>query len=1093
MDQVRRPRFKPPLVRDKIRMEAAKWDIFETLESAVSAMPVDIPAGPVIGEGAGEMEPSRSLVGTAAVPARPVTAAALPAAPVTAAALPAAPVTAAALPAAPVTAAVLPARPVTAAAVPAASVAASLPAAPVTTAVTADALPAAPVAAGSDSGVALIESRLRPVIDRDTAELKLPKGKYFIPSNRRAFKQFIIQAYNKYKLPPVPSQPNPDACKNARASSKEVKTFQYQAFVRDYIQRPTPYRGVLVYHGLGSGKTCTSIASLEVLYNRGQKPIYVFTPAALSKNYRDEITKCGPFIFRPNNHWKWIAVPNMKIRTRESEFLINVMGIPVEILRRQRGAWVPDPTQSSNFDQLKIEEQRMIMDQIYRHIDYRYIFINYNGLQEGTVRNWACNNPTMFDGATIIIDEVHNLIRTINNSNLEGAYKDEPRNDANFMPKYCAAGRKYRISYLVYRMLCNAVGCKIIALSGTPIINYPQEIAILANLLAGDTRMVETTIPLGSKAKDAQIMDYLQRHPEVDFAEIIPQSHISKSLVRMTLIPSGCRKVIDEATGAFRGLVRDETLVGETTEIMRERDIAGWFERVRAGIDVPMSAPKMLGIERLPDLEKPFRDMFVDTEKLEVKSTMKLALMARLSGLISYYKGGKADLMARVTTDEIVPVDMSDLQLKEYTGMRKEEITKEQKESKRTKPAQGDAPGSMNPTLYDLVLKKQSSTFKIFSRAACNFAFPSDMDRPRPADFREAVRGLGLAEEDKAAAAASALAAEGAEGVPEPTDEIMVEQGARVTAYELAIRTALAELRNRGLDVFGKDVLPTYSPKFQAMMDRMDASRGPVLVYSQFKAVEGITLFGMALENQKGFKKFDVEPDGSGGWRLTKETLESGPGTFRYATYTGDEKAEKRDILKAVFNAAWNKIPAALAEQVKQLAGVDNNFKGEIIRAIMITQSGAEGISLANVRQVHIMEPYWNYVRLEQVKGRAIRICSHEDLPYEERTVDVYTYISCFSQKQIETRMVDETLLNFDRGLTTDQSILQLSSAKKKLADSLFEVMQASAVDCELNATENGAVACFRLSGSASMEPLFHPLITAHAASAEGLFRALAA
>ena len=37
----------------------------------------------------------------------------------------------------------------------------------------------------------------------------------------------------------------------------------------------------------------------------------------------------------------------------------------------------------------------------------------------------------------------------------------------------------------------------------------------------------------------------------------------------------------------------------------------------------------------------------------------------------------------------------------------------------------------------------------------------------------------------------------------------------------------------------------------------------------------------------------------------------------------------------------------------------------------MITQSGSEGISLKNVRQVHLLEPYWNMIRMDQVIGRA--------------------------------------------------------------------------------------------------------------------------
>jgi hypothetical protein len=234
-----------------------------------------------------------------------------------------------------------------------------------------------------------------------------------------------------------------------------------------------------------------------------------------------------------------------------------------------------------------------------------------------------------------------------------------------------------------------------------------------------------------------------------------------------------------------------------------------------------------------------------------------------------------------------------------------------------------------------------------------------------------------------------------------------------------------------------------------------------------------VGLFGLALEAQEGYKKLDIVNDG-GKWKLAGDV--GGADTPRYIAYTGDEDREKRNILLAMFNSKWSKVPGELADEIKRLAGADNK-KGKICRVFMITQSGAEGISLSNVRQVHIMEPYWNYVRLDQVKGRAIRICSHADLPPAERHVDTYIYISKFSPKQIAERRIAESILASDGETTTDQAIWELMKAKKKLADSLTEVMKAAAVDCELNSTENGGYACYRFQG-ATMAALFHPLIT---------------
>ena len=61
---------------------------------------------------------------------------------------------------------------------------------------------------------------------------------------------------------------------------------------------------------------------------------------------------------------------------------------------------------------------------------------------------------------------------------------------------------------------------------------------------------------------------------------------------------------------------------------------------------------------------------------------------------------------------------------------------------------------------------------------------------------------------------------------------------------------------------------------------------------------------------------------------------------------------------------------------------------------IMGTSAAAEGITLANVRHVHLMEPHWSPARHDQVIGRAIRINSHITLPEAERTVRISFYMS---------------------------------------------------------------------------------------------------
>lgn len=923
----------------------------------------------------------------------------------------------------------------------------------------------------------------------------------FVPQNRRYFKEFIIQAYARYRLKEVPLIPDPDACaKAAEASKKEVKTFAYQSFVRDYMQKPSPYRGVLVYHGLGSGKTCTSIAALEALYQEHQRPIIIMTPASLQPNYRDEITKCGPYIYRIQNHWTWVPVESLKTPTPEAELLLKVVGIPRNSIKKRGGGWVPDPAKPPNFDSLTNVQRRQIQEQIVEIMDARFTFINYNGLSSETVRSWACDPEKKFDGATIVIDEVHNLIRTINNANLEYYYKEEPRSMPEYKPKFCGlAVKKYNKSYLLYRMLCDAVGAKIIALSATPIINFPQEIAILADLLSGDGRMAEATLPIMDDVRVKKISNALKQHPEVDFAELVPRPDGSgNSTLRITPVPSGFTKVVNPESGEIRGFVRNAVAAGPE-EIARERDLEAWWSRISGTLEFGRRVkPTFSSFTRLPDTAEMFKEIFIDTERLQVKDATKFLLMARLSGLISYYKGGKKDLMADAK-EQIIYVDMSDQQLKEYIDVRVEEITRERSQSKKKK-------GPAKPNLYEQATQSTSSTFKIFSRAACNFSFPPDMERPRPADYREARKMIGA----KPGTSGDAVGdADGDRSVLDPEGILLnqVKVGEEVVeedevekedtlvpaaavrprmSYEDALAAAVIEFKDRAAELFSAGALKNISPKFQAIIDRLKGSAGPALVYSNFKTLEGVGLFGLSLEAQEGYKKLDIINTG-GKWRLAGDI--GGATTPRYISYTGDEDREKRNILLAMFNAKWSKVPGELADEMRRLAGSDNK-KGAICRVFMITQSGAEGISLSNVRQVHIMEPYWNYVRLDQVKGRAIRICSHADLPPAERHVDTYIYISRFSAQQIKDRRIAESILASDGETTTDQAIWELMKAKKKLADSLTEVMKAAAVDCELNSTENGGYACYRFKG-ATMAALFHPLITVDIREGAAAVRAL--
>ena len=144
---------------------------------------------------------------------------------------------------------------------------------------------------------------------------------------------------------------------------------------------------------------------------------------------------------------------------------------------------------------------------------------------------------------------------------------------------------------------------------------------------------------------------------------------------------------------------------------------------------------------------------------------------------------------------------------------------------------------------------------------------------------------------------------------------------------------------------------------------------------------------------------------------------------FRYVEYSGQIDQDKRDEYKNIFNMEKNKY-------------------GNIIKVILISVSGTEGISVFSVRQIHVTEPHWNETRIIQMEGRGIRYCSHQYLPLNERIVDVYKYIS----------IVHNDKYIFKE--TTDQQIKTFAIKRQNTINNFLDILKSSSIDCELNFEE---------------------------------------
>ena len=225
-----------------------------------------------------------------------------------------------------------------------------------------------------------------------------------------------------------------------------------------------------------------------------------------------------------------------------------------------------------------------------------------------------------------------------------------------------------------------------------------------------------------------------------------------------------------------------------------------------------------------------------------------------------------------------------------------------------------------------------------------------------------------------------------------------------------------------------------------------------------------------------------MKEEGTGIWKLAIRAEDMPKPKF--VLYTGTETAEEKEIVRNIFNGKWKNVPSTISRELLEIS--PNNIMGEIIKIFMITSSGAEGISLKNVRFVHITEPYWHPVRMEQVIGRARRICSHQDLPTELRTVSVFVYLMTLSPEQLASpeslnlRKSDVSKIDNKTPLTTDEALFEISNIKESLTLQLLKSVKESSFDCTLHSVSNSKeqLNCYSYGSDDSSKFISVPSIT---------------
>ena len=829
-------------------------------------------------------------------------------------------------------------------------------------------------------------------------DLEVEPKNWVLP-NRIGYNKYIYNTFHPSKYPTRQQQRQQTscACNNDVCEIPTVSLFPQQRIVRDFIQTNSPYRGILLYHELGSGKSAASIASAEGYV--GKRRVFVITPASLAQNYENELLKISTLGLNLKRSWT-----HLKIDTKDKaaiQVLSERYAISPSFVKKDGLVWVPlyeddipnahQVGESKRYSSMSPPEKEKINETILHIIRNRYTFISYNGLTQKLVSELTKKG---FDDSFVVIDEVHNFVSRITNGS--------------------------KLTRSLYNSLMGAKNLKMVLLSGTPIINNPYEISTLINLVRGPMQVYELKLLKNSiEPTNTQIIDKLKQD---DLYQYVDEIHFNKQNNNIYVLPLPVGYARTSSTSDTTQITLKDWKMTQEKAIAKITDSLKTIPSLR--IDARSKASSHYA---LPNHNDEFNQTFMDITDPEDPKVKNIDLFQRrILGTLSYFKTSGTEYFPTVLPNNIQYLPMTDYQFKIYADVRVKEraIDNAQKRNKN-------------------IFEEKSSVYRAFSRMVCNFVFPEEIKRIFPQDIRKLIM--------KDMAASDDGDDEDSDDETEKLDKSKKDlQKKTKQEYENMLSKAMKDLMTSDY-LSPENLRRMYSPKYAKMLDDIQESPGSVLIYSQFRTMEGLGIFSKVLDSQ-GYKEIVIRHDAEDGYVIDDpEIFDPKYDHKRYVVFNSDRV--KTNILMNIFNGSYSLLPDSIQKQIYALPEESRNqLYGKLAKIMMITQSGAEGISLKNVRRVLIMEYFWNSVRINQVIGRAVRTCSHEQLPVEDRNVQIFTYIMSFSKKQLEN---DFTLRTLDNEATTDEYILQIAQKKENIINQFLNMLKASAVDCITHSPKN--------------------------------------
>ena len=213
--------------------------------------------------------------------------------------------------------------------------------------------------------------------------------------------------------------------------------------------------------------------------------------------------------------------------------------------------------------------------------------------------------------------------------------------------------------------------------------------------------------------------------------------------------------------------------------------------------------------------------------------------------------------------------------------------------------------------------------------------------------------------------------------------------------------------------IFSYEEVGKYSSKIKSICDNIISSDGIVLIYSEH-IDGGVIPTALAIE-ELGYQRFGK----------TKSLFKIPP-TDRKGGY---------------IIISGNKLYSPDNDEEIKAAAREENKDGDIIKVIIISRAGAEGIDFKCIRQIHLMEPWYNLNRPDQIVGRGVRTFSHISLPFAKRNVQIFFH---------------GTILNImNNNEAADLYVYRKAEDKSIKIGKVTRVLKENAIDSVLNVEQN--------------------------------------